>query len=191
MQPGSCPIRRIFLTSGVFAANPSTAHCPSRSSTRQTNSSKHTTQLRDFKSARCQTTSQSARCVSTKNNLHEMFPDLEVLPRPEPNYASKEEHISWQQEYEQWRGLRCGCGRGYFCREHGSWISGLEVGSKVAVTWEQQQRGLCPNTTTKFRQWDNATPWLGCLFPSQVTRTSPLTSVSATASHPRALKIEI
>ncbi|KAJ9132663.1 hypothetical protein NKR19_g9228 [Coniochaeta hoffmannii] len=88
-----------------------------------------------------------------------MFPDLKVLPRPEPESAAQEAHDAWQQEYEQWQRLRCGCGRGYFCREHGTWISGPEVGSEVAVTWEQQQRGSCPEY--HYRGYENIPTYVG------------------------------
>ncbi|CAH0019508.1 unnamed protein product [Clonostachys rhizophaga] len=38
----------------------------------------------------------------------------------------------------------CDCGRGYFCREHGDWISGPEVGSGIAPSREDQKHGFCP-----------------------------------------------
>ncbi|KAI6085113.1 hypothetical protein F4821DRAFT_279657 [Hypoxylon rubiginosum] len=74
-----------------------------------------------------------------------MFPNLDVFPRPEPEPANKDDHDIWLQEYEKWGSLKCPCGRGYFCRCHGSWVSGLEVGSGKAPTWDQQKRDLCPD----------------------------------------------
>ncbi|KAJ7291585.1 hypothetical protein C8J57DRAFT_1458384 [Mycena rebaudengoi] len=76
-----------------------------------------------------------------------MFPSLHVLPRPEPESASgslKDAHDAWAVEYQQWGALKCPCGRGYFCRLHGSWISGEEVGSGAAATCEMQRPGSCP-----------------------------------------------
>jgi hypothetical protein len=74
-----------------------------------------------------------------------MFPALKVLPRPEPAEGSSEDHKHWLEESEKWTSLRCKCGRGYFCREHGDWISGNEVGAGKAVTGDQQQPGSCPS----------------------------------------------
>ncbi|KAJ8130996.1 hypothetical protein O1611_g2630 [Lasiodiplodia mahajangana] len=73
-----------------------------------------------------------------------MFPGLEVLPRPEPNPALKGDHDSWLQEYNQWSVLRCPCGRGYFCREHGSWITKEDVIAGTAATADEQKKGSCP-----------------------------------------------
>ncbi|PNP73790.1 hypothetical protein FNYG_12980 [Fusarium nygamai] len=74
-----------------------------------------------------------------------MFPTLKVLPRPEPAEGSSEDHKRWLEESEKWTSLRCKCGRGYFCREHGDWISGNDVGAGKAVTGDQQQPGSCPS----------------------------------------------
>jgi hypothetical protein len=74
-----------------------------------------------------------------------MSPGLQVRPRPEPMLATKDDHDAWLQEYEQWGKLKCPCGRGYFCRMHGSWISGDEVGSGIAAPWNEQKQGSCPN----------------------------------------------
>ncbi|KAI1125327.1 hypothetical protein F5Y10DRAFT_247407 [Nemania abortiva] len=79
------------------------------------------------------------------DNPKEIFPDLEVLPRPEPDLAMKEDHAAWLQEYDQWRALRCPCGRGYFCREHGSWVSKDDVIAGMAATADEQEKGSCPS----------------------------------------------
>ncbi|KAH8688944.1 hypothetical protein GQ44DRAFT_765612 [Phaeosphaeriaceae sp. PMI808] len=86
----------------------------------------------------------SADCWVNRGNLHKVFPGLQVRPRPEPNPAVKDDHDTWLQEYNQWGALKCPCGRGYFCREHGSWISGEEVGSGIAATSDEQKPGSCP-----------------------------------------------
>ncbi|KAI0109004.1 hypothetical protein GGR51DRAFT_514008 [Nemania sp. FL0031] len=77
-------------------------------------------------------------------NPKRMFPGLEVVPRPEPDPSMKEVHDVWLQEYDQWRMLRCPCGRGYFCREHGSWISKDDVVSGTAASADEQKKGACP-----------------------------------------------
>jgi hypothetical protein len=56
----------------------------------------------------------------------------------------KDDHDAWLQEYDEWGALKCPCGRGYFCREHGSWISGEEVGSGIAAASDKQKQGSCP-----------------------------------------------
>ncbi|KAF5012501.1 hypothetical protein FDECE_1454 [Fusarium decemcellulare] len=85
-------------------------------------------------------------CLVTLENIKEMFPTLKVLPRPEPSTNDLQDHKNWLEESEQWSSLRCKCGRGYFCREHGDWISGEEVGSGEAVAGDQQQPGACPGS---------------------------------------------
>ncbi len=98
------------------------------------------------------------RCAATKQNLPETFPELKSRPRPEPDSPTGSDHDAWKAEYEQWGALRCSCGRGYFCREHGSWISGEEVGSDMAPPGEKQQRGQCPSyhyTGTVPGKWLN------------------------------------
>lgn len=75
-----------------------------------------------------------------------MFPQLKVYPRPEPDISRVDEHRAWKKEYDQWVNIRCPCGRGYFCREHGDWISGDEVGAKGAVNADAQQPGSCPRS---------------------------------------------
>jgi len=80
----------------------------------------------------------------TKKDIHAMFPGLQARPRPEPNLSVKDNHDAWLQEYHHWGALKCPCGRGYFCRAHGSWISGEEVGSGAAVASDEQQQGSCP-----------------------------------------------
>ncbi|KAI0893657.1 hypothetical protein F4806DRAFT_504073 [Annulohypoxylon nitens] len=82
-------------------------------------------------------------CRVNKNDMPEKFPALKVFPRPEPP-IDQDDHESWIREYNQWGSLRCACGRGYFCREHGDWISGEEVGSGLAVAGDNQKRGSCP-----------------------------------------------
>ncbi|RSL81983.1 hypothetical protein CEP52_017075 [Fusarium oligoseptatum] len=74
-----------------------------------------------------------------------MFPTLTALPSPEPPANDSDDYTRWVKECEQWGSLRCQCGRGYFCREHGDWISGEEVGSGLAVAGDQQQPGSCPS----------------------------------------------
>jgi len=81
-------------------------------------------------------------CIKSKDNLH-TFPGLRVLPRPELDPASKHDHDAWLQEYEQWGGFKCPCGRGYFCHQHGSWISGGEVGSGAAAASDNQTQDSC------------------------------------------------
>jgi hypothetical protein len=83
-------------------------------------------------------------CKSPENKPKEVFPDLKVLPRPEPDSAMKDDHDAWLQEYDQWCALRCPCGRGYFCREHGSWTSKDDIASGIATTAEEQKKGSCP-----------------------------------------------
>ncbi|KAF5252569.1 hypothetical protein FANTH_2463 [Fusarium anthophilum] len=94
---------------------------------------------------RAQTLCGGPGCRVTLENITQMFPALKVLPRPEPAEGSSEDHKHWLEESEKWRSLRCKCGRGYFCREHGDWISGNEVGAGKAVTGDQQQPGSCPS----------------------------------------------
>jgi len=87
----------------------------------------------------------SANCRRVdRDNIHEMFPGLQLRPRPEPNPAVKDDHDTWSQEYNRWGALKCPCGRGYFCREHGSWISGEDVGSGIAAASDEQKQGSCP-----------------------------------------------
>lgn len=81
----------------------------------------------------------------TRQNIRKVYPRLAVLPRPEPAADTKESHDGWQQEYEQWGTIMCPCGRGYFCRQHGSWISGEEVGTGVAAAQTAQAGGSCPS----------------------------------------------
>ncbi|KAL7624125.1 hypothetical protein AAE478_005682 [Parahypoxylon ruwenzoriense] len=83
-------------------------------------------------------------CKADKHNLHAMFPGLKVRPRPEPDAGMKDDYDAWKKEYDQWGPLRCPCNRGYFCRVHGSWISGEEVGSGKAPIGEEQHDGSCP-----------------------------------------------
>ncbi|KAI0546379.1 hypothetical protein F4679DRAFT_598710 [Xylaria curta] len=75
----------------------------------------------------------------------EMFPDLQVIPRAEPDPSMKDDHDAWLLEYEQWRELTCPCGRGYFCREHGRWISKDDVISEKALTKDEQKKDGCPS----------------------------------------------
>ncbi|KAJ8122471.1 hypothetical protein ONZ43_g1345 [Nemania bipapillata] len=84
-------------------------------------------------------------CKNSPPEPKELFPDLQVLPRPEPDPAMKDDHDAWLQEYDQWRALRCACGRGYFCREHGSWVSKDDIRSGVAATADEQKKGSCPS----------------------------------------------
>ncbi|KAK8150859.1 hypothetical protein G3M48_005954 [Beauveria asiatica] len=85
-------------------------------------------------------------CMVTGQNLSQIFPNLQILPRPEPSCDDEEAHKAWQEEYSHWGLLRCECGRGYFCREHGDWISGDEVGDGVAPTGSSQKAGSCPGS---------------------------------------------
>ncbi|KAM3558970.1 hypothetical protein ARSEF4850_004357 [Beauveria asiatica] len=87
-----------------------------------------------------------AWCMVTGQNLSQIFPNLQILPRPEPSCDDEEAHKAWQEEYSHWGLLRCECGRGYFCREHGDWISGDEVGDGVAPTGSSQKAGSCPGS---------------------------------------------
>ncbi|KAK3989752.1 hypothetical protein QBC44DRAFT_369812 [Cladorrhinum sp. PSN332] len=87
----------------------------------------------------------AALCLVTIHNLHEFFPSIQFHPRPPPSPASGKEYDAWLKEYEQWGALRCPCGNGYFCREHGSWISGAEVTSGTTCTAEEQKQGSCPS----------------------------------------------
>ncbi|KAF4456162.1 hypothetical protein F53441_1646 [Fusarium austroafricanum] len=84
-------------------------------------------------------------CTVKMDNIFEMFPTLTVLPRPEPFAEDSSNHDHWLKDFDQWGSLRCQCGRGYFCREHGDWISGDEVGSGAAITGDKQRRGHCPS----------------------------------------------
>ncbi len=75
-----------------------------------------------------------------------MFPDLVHRPRPEPNPAEKGDHGAWLNEYKEWGALTCpgSCEKGYFCRQHGSWISGREVADGVAAPASSQAQDTCP-----------------------------------------------
>lgn len=73
-----------------------------------------------------------------------VFPELRVRPRPEPKGTTKDDHDAWTKEYQQWGHLTCPCFRGYFCREHGSWIPGADVGSGLAPPLNEQKPGRCP-----------------------------------------------
>ncbi|KAJ7291576.1 hypothetical protein C8J57DRAFT_1587913 [Mycena rebaudengoi] len=101
-----------------------------------------------------------AGCKTTKANIRQMFPGLHVLPRPEPESSSgslKDAHDAWAVEYQQWGALKCPCGRGYFYRLHGSWISGEEVGSGAAATCEMQRPGSCPGYHSgRSGMWDES-----------------------------------
>ncbi|CAI6093026.1 unnamed protein product [Clonostachys chloroleuca] len=87
---------------------------------------------------------RSATCYIDLSNIKSKFPNLTVLPRPEPGQDSAAEHALWEAEFEQWGGLQCGCGNGYFCREHGDWISGGEVRHGHALPRGDQKNGCCP-----------------------------------------------
>ncbi|CAH0055147.1 unnamed protein product [Clonostachys solani] len=87
---------------------------------------------------------RSATCYIGLGNIKSEFPNLTVLPRPEPSQDSVAEHALWEAEFEQWGGLQCGCGNGYFCREHGDWISGGEVLHGHALPRGDQKNGRCP-----------------------------------------------
>ncbi|KAI1170613.1 hypothetical protein F4777DRAFT_105042 [Nemania sp. FL0916] len=76
----------------------------------------------------------------------DVFPGIKVLPRPQPDPAIGDDYNAWLQEYDQWRELRCSCGRGYFCRQHGSWISGNDVKSGRAADVNEQNTGSCPSS---------------------------------------------
>lgn len=75
-----------------------------------------------------------------------MFPGIDVFPRPEPDAQAVQEHEVWEEEYGHWGSLRCPCGRGYFCREHGDWISGDTVGDNLAPHGDRQKPGACPSS---------------------------------------------
>ncbi|KAK4223969.1 hypothetical protein QBC38DRAFT_486553 [Podospora fimiseda] len=79
-----------------------------------------------------------------KETLHTVFPELHVRPRPRPVNASKTDYDAWTKEYDEWRNLRCPCGTGYFCRDHGSWVSGQQVRDGVAAPVDEQKEGSCP-----------------------------------------------
>ncbi|CAH0026226.1 unnamed protein product [Clonostachys rhizophaga] len=87
---------------------------------------------------------RSDTCYIGLGNIKSEFPSLTVLPRPEPSQDSAAEHALWEAEFEQWGGLQCGCGNGYFCREHGDWISGGEVLHGHALPRGDQKNGCCP-----------------------------------------------
>lgn len=72
-----------------------------------------------------------AGCEMRQDNLHGVFPGRQVRPRPQPTPTTKDNHNAWLQELFQAVALKCPSGRGYFCREHGSWISSEEVGSCI------------------------------------------------------------
>ncbi|KAI1746679.1 hypothetical protein F4782DRAFT_42104 [Xylaria castorea] len=84
-------------------------------------------------------------CIEAPVKPKEVFPDLKVLPRPEPDNTMKSDHDAWLLEYDQWRALSCPCGRGYFCREHGSWITKDDIISGIAPTADAQKKGTCPS----------------------------------------------
>ncbi|KAK3947909.1 hypothetical protein QBC32DRAFT_352884 [Pseudoneurospora amorphoporcata] len=84
-------------------------------------------------------------CTVKRKQLSEIYPNLTVRPRPEPQ-SNDNDHDKWSNEYEQWGPLRCPCGNGYFCREHGDWIPGDEVGPGKAVPADQQRQGACPSS---------------------------------------------
>ncbi|CAH0003704.1 unnamed protein product [Clonostachys byssicola] len=87
---------------------------------------------------------RSASCYIDLSNIKSKFPNLTALPRPEPSQSRAAEHTLWKAEFEQWGGLQCGCGNGYFCREHGDWISGGEVRHGHALPRGDQKNGCCP-----------------------------------------------
>lgn len=92
-------------------------------------------------------------CLTTKDNLRETFPVLRAPPRPEPDSRNKADHPAWEKEYNNWGTLRCRCGNGYFCREHGDWISGEEVTSGVAVDGKNQKKGGCPGSHYRGKEF--------------------------------------
>src|SRR3954447_1141214 len=77
-------------------------------------------------------------------NLHTVFPELHVRPRPRPVESHKDDYDAWLKEYGEWRNVRCPCGTGYFCREHGSWVSGQEVRDGIAAAADEQKEDSCP-----------------------------------------------
>jgi len=49
------------------------------------------------------------------------------MPSPRPD-ESDPGFAQWLEEYHSsWRDATCPCGRGYFCQEHGRWISGSKL----------------------------------------------------------------
>jgi len=84
-------------------------------------------------------------CSLGYNDISQRFPNLKFRPRAEPDHKDRD-HREWKKEYEYWRDLRCECGLGYICREHGGWISGDEVRTGTAPASERQQRGSCPKS---------------------------------------------
>jgi len=56
----------------------------------------------------------------------------------------KKDHELWLKEYSHWKGLRCGTGKGYFCRRHGMWITCTEVEAGLASQCHDKHR-RCPD----------------------------------------------
>lgn len=75
-------------------------------------------------------------------------------PTPQPEVLTNEEgkntdeYNTWLAGYKTWGVIRCPgpCRLGYFCRRHGLWITGFEVGNKDACQAEDQVDGVdtCP-----------------------------------------------
>ncbi|KAK0652768.1 hypothetical protein B0T16DRAFT_105260 [Cercophora newfieldiana] len=70
------------------------------------------------------------------------FPSSELRPRPEPTTENKDAYDAWNAAYQVWGTLRCpgDCQKGYFCRLHGSWITGQEVADGVAPPADRQAK---------------------------------------------------
>lgn len=83
--------------------------------------------------------------------IKKLYPQLKVngkwiLPRPEPNpVADAEDHRRWRREYPLWKDtIKCGCGKGYYCREHGLWVRGNEAADKDQRELDQYGYPNCP-----------------------------------------------
>jgi len=64
-----------------------------------------------------------------------------ATPRAEPTDATSADYKEWLGEYKDWAVIRCPgpCRLGYYCRQHGLWITGLEVRDGQALKAEDQK----------------------------------------------------
>ena len=76
-------------------------------------------------------------------NARERFPELKVSPAPEPNREDKERWEKWYRGYKQWGKVKCHCGNGYFCKEHGEWNPGSAVVQGSVPPRSRQGEGYC------------------------------------------------
>lgn len=78
-------------------------------------------------------------------NASEHFPELQgITPRPEPDYNDVDAWHEWNEEYQLWGNVKCPCRTGYFCKEHGEWISGADIKAGNAPYQEQEDYFDCP-----------------------------------------------